>query len=277
MYKISKTDQDSVQPKALLGESFSRSYSRYAETQEALPPDTATLVCTIISMVMLIWMFVLTSRSYTGEAALWYVFAALAAAIMGYSIYKYIKTRNAYLKAAGKPSTINDKRNEYFGLFGGEAELSEKVLAGDFQDQVKKLAVREQDEVVKNALKDVYDDLTRRNNPDLPVCRLITPLPELFSQPRARLYMKKDGDDFIFFDFNWANPQGEIRCTEDDIVSFGKFSAYPSSINTSGGKIRPESVIVEIAGEGEKPLYLDFVDTEFDKAVKLLPKKKEKK
>ena len=277
MYKISETDQYNVEPKALLSESFSRSYSRYADTQEAVPPDTATLVCTVISMVMLVGMFLFTARSYASEAVLWYVLTGLAAAILIYVIYKYVKTRNAYLKAAGRPSTINEKRNEYFSLFGTEEELGEKVLAGDFQDQVKKLSLREQDEVLKNALKDVYDDLTRRNNPDLPVCRLITSVPQLFTQQRARLYMKKEGNEYVFFDFNWANPQGEIRCGEDDIVSFGRFSAYPSSVNTSGGKIRPDAGVLEIAGEDGKSLYLDFIDTEYDKALRYLPKKKEKK
>jgi len=89
--------------------------------------------------------------------------------------------------------------------------------------------------------------------------------------------MKKDGDKFVFFDMNWASPIGQIECDEDDIISYGRFSTYPASINTSGSKIRPESGIVELAGENGKPVYIDFVDDEFEKALKLLPRRREKK
>ncbi|MBO4326042.1 MAG: hypothetical protein J5950_02075 [Clostridia bacterium] len=277
MIKVSDTNEYNVNPKNMIFDAFSTSYSRYADTQKEVPPDTATLVCTVISMVLLAGMFVLTAFRYESERVLWFAMTGVAFAILGFFVYRYMKQRNAYLQAAGKPNTINTKRAEFVGLFGNVEELDQTMLAGDFQDQVKRLRDREQDEVRKNALKAVFDDLTVINNPDLPVCRLVTTLPERFTQPRARLYMKKSGDKFVFFDINWANPVGQIECDEDDIISFGRFSSYPASINTSGGKIRPESGILEIANEGGTPVYLDFVDDEFEKALKLLPKRKEKK
>ena len=277
MINISDTKEYDVNPKNLVYDAFSTSYSRYADTQKEVPPDTATLICTIISMIMLAGMFILTATRYPEERVMWYVFTGLVAAVLGFFVYRYLKQRKAYLQAAGKPNTINTKRAEFVGLFGNVDELDNTTLAGDFQDQVKRLRDREQDEVRKNALKSVFDSLTAVNNPDLPVCRLITTLPERFTQSRTRLYMKKSGDKYIFFDINWASPIGQIECDEDDIVSFGRFSAYPASINTSGSKIRPESGILELAGNDGKSIFLDFVDDEFEKALKLLPKRKEKK
>lgn len=277
MYKLTETTQYDVNPSAMINESFSKSYSRYADNQQQVPPDTATMICTSVSMLLLIGMFILTATRFKEEQVMWFVATGIAAALLGFFVYRYMKARNAYLANAGKPNTINTKRNEYIALFGNPEELGETALAADFQDTVKKLRDREQDEVRKNALKEIFDELTRKNNPDLPVCRLVTALPERFTQARARLYMKKEGDRYIFFDFNWSSPAGQIECTEDDIVSFGRFSDYPSSINNSGGKIRPESGIVEIAGEDGKSVYIDFIDEEFEKALKLLPKKKEKK
>lgn len=277
MVKITDTNEYDVNPKNMIYDAFASSYSRYADTQKEVPPDTATLICTIISMLMLAGMFVLTAFRYPSERVMWIIFTVLAAGLLGFFVFRYMKQRDAYMKAAGKPNTINAKRAEFVGLFGNADDLDVKTLAGDFQDQVKRLRDREQDEVRKNALKAVFDDLTVINNPDLPVCRLMTTFPERFTQSRARLYMKKQGDKYIFFDINWANPLGQIECDEDDIISFGRFSVYPSSINTSGSKIRPESGILELAGEGGKPVYIDFVDDEYEKALKLLPKRKEKK
>ena len=276
MYKIADTAQYDVNPKKMVYDSFASSYSRYADKQQEVPPDLATMVCTTVSMLILIAMFVLTAVRYSDQALIWYGLCAGAAAVIGLSVFKYIKTRNAYLQAAGKPNLINARRSEYVALFGGDEGLEEKQLAADFQDRVRKLKDKEQETVRKNALKDMFDSLTAVNNPDLPVCRLITALPERFTQPRVRLYFKKDGDNYILFDYNWDNPLGQIEFTEDDIVSYGLFSQYPASINTSGGKIRPESGILEVSGD-KGSVYFDFIGDEFEKALKLLPRRKEKK
>ena len=275
MYTTSDTKQYSVNPKEMINDAFSRSYSRYADTQKELPPDTVTMACSVVSMVLLVAMFALTAVRHKEEAAIWIAFGVASLAALGLIVYRYLKTRSAYLKAAGKPDLINERRSRFLALFGDTAEQTEPMLAVDLQDQVRRLKEREQDEVRKNALKDLFDRLTLINNPDLPVCRLVTKLSERFIQPRARLYMKKEGSKFLFFDCSWSNPLGQIECGEDDIVSFGRFSAYPAAINTSGGKIRPESGILEISGENG-PLYLDFVDDEFEKALKYLPRRKEK-
>ncbi|MBO7406541.1 MAG: hypothetical protein J6V14_02835 [Clostridia bacterium] len=275
MYTTSDTKQYSVNPKEMINGAFNRSYSRFADTQKELPPDTVTMVCSVVSMVLLVAMFLLTAFRHPAEKAIWFAFSAATVGVIGFIIYKYMKTRSAYLKAAGKPDLINARRSEFLALFGETAEQTEPMLAVDLQDQVRRLKDREQDEVRKSALKDMFDRLTKINNPDLPVCRLVTKLNERFTQSRARLYMKKEGNSFIFFDCNWSNPLGQIECGEDDILSYGKFSAYPPAINTSGSKIRPESGILEIAGDNGS-IYLDFVDDEYEKALKVLPRRKEK-
>ncbi len=275
MYTTSDTKQYSVNPKEMINDAFNRSYSRYADTQKELPPDTVTMACSVVSMVLLVGMFALTAVRHRNEAAIWVAFGVAAVAGLVMIVYKYLKTRSAYLKAAGKPDLINDRRSRFLALFGETAEQTEPMLSVDLQDQVRRLKEREQDEVRKNALKDIFDRLTLINNPDLPVCRLITRLPERFTQTRARLYMKKEGGKYIFFDCSWSNPLGQIECDEDDILSFGRFSSYPPAINTSGSKIRPESGILELAGDNGS-VYLDFVDDEFEKALKYLPRRKEK-
>ena len=274
MYTTSDTKQYSVNPKEMIYDAFARSYSRFADSQKELPPDTVTMVCSVVSMVLLIGMFALTAIRTPAERAIWIAFSVATLAIIGLIVYKYLKARAAYLKAAGQPDLIAFRRTQFLALFGETAEQTEPMLAVDLQDQVRRLKDKEQDEVRKNALKDMFDRLTKINNPDLPVCRLVTRLPERFTQTRARLYMKKEGGKYVFFDCNWSNPIGQIECSEDDIKSFGKFSAYPPAINTSGSKIRPESGILELAGDNGS-IYLDFVDDEFEKAMKFLPKRKE--
>ena len=73
------------------------------------------------------------------------------------------------------------------------------------------------------------------------------------------------------------NPTGEITCDEKDILSYGRFSAYPASINTSGGKVKPDSFIVELdAGDGQK-IYFEINGREDEKVKKLFKGIKEVK
>jgi len=276
MIKISETDQYTIAPRELLAQAFSSSYSRYADGQEEVPPDTATMVCTNISMVILIAIFALTAMRYESERFVWFGMCALVVGVIVIVMVKYFKTRAAYLKAAGKPSRVKEKEEAFYALFGGKDAIEESMSAGELYDDVRVHLGKQNDEVLNNALRNISEDLVRKNNPELPACRQITPLKERFTQSRTRCYFRKDGGDYVIFDQNWNDPVGQISFEEDDIVSYGLFSQYPASINKSGGKIRADSGVIELAGE-DGSVYFEFVGDEYEKALKLLPRRKEKK
>ena len=185
--------------------------------------------------------------------------------------------KKEYLKAAGKPSTISQKKIAFFNLFGGMETIPEITLAATLQDRVRPLLGKQRDQIYNTALRSVSEELVLVNNPSLSMCKLITPLKEVFTQSRHRFYFKEEDGKFIFFDSDWMNPKGQIVCDTGDVVSFGKYTNYANSINSaSGGKIRPDAVILEIQDESGH-IYFEFHQSEYDALRKRLPGKKEKK
>ena len=276
MIQIKETERYNINPKALIGDAFETAYTRYAEEQPVTPPDLAMPIFTGISMALLCVLFILTAFEYTSEKVTWLILAALCLFIMARSAYRYIKQRTNYKKAAGKPSTIKTKRDNFFALFEKEEkELPETMPACDMLKLVSPIIGKQNDQVFNTALREISENIAGINNPSHTICKLVNPCGKIFDQAKRRLYFKEDSGKYIFFDSDWMNPKGEIICEEKDVVSFGEYSKY-SGINPSGGKIRPNAVIIEIQDE-ENHIYFEFQADNSSQLKKLLPGKKEKK
>lgn len=276
MIHVEETKQYNVRARGVLANAFEHAYSRYADTQVAAPPDTATMIFSNISMLLVIGMLLLTANRYPDDAT-WYILIAVFAFFIARIIYRYIKARNEYLKAAGKPSTISQKKNAFFALFGDMEDIPEIATASELQDRVRPLLGKQNDVIYNTALRSVAEELIQINNPSLPMCKLITPLEETFTQVRQRFYFKEEDGVLIFFDADWMNPKGQITCDSADVVSFGKYTQYSSRINSAGGgKIRQDAVILEIQDDS-RHIYFEFSQHEYDTLRKRLPGKKEKK
>lgn len=276
MIHVEETKQYNVYAQDMLSEAFERAYSRYADAQEAAPPDKATLIFSTISMALVIGMLLLTAFRYPNDYT-WYLLVAIFVFLIGRLLFRYLKARKEYLKAAGKPSTIAQKKLAFFSLFGGFDAVPTTSTAAELQDKVRPLLGKQNDTIYNTAIRSIAEDLIHVNNPELPLCKLITPTGEIFTQPRHRLYMKVDGDQLIFFDSDWQSAKGQISCDLADVVSFGRFPQYASCINSAGGgKIRQDAVIIEIRDE-EKHLFFEFPQQDYSLIRKLLPGKKEKK
>ncbi len=277
MIRVEETKQYHVRAQSYVSDAFEQAYSRYADTQVAAPPDTVSMVFSIVSMLLVIAMLALTVYFYPDEKLIWLAIIAVFVFLTGRIIFKHIKARKAYLDAAGKPSTISLKKNNFFALFGGIDAIPEVTTAADLQNRVRPLLGKQKDAIYNTALRSVSEDLVRINCPELPTCKLITPLAETFTQVRQRFFFKEESGSLIFFDCDWMNPKGQIVCDVNDIVSFGRYSQYTASINSAGGgKIRPDAVILEIQDESQH-VYFEFPQQEYDTIRKRLPGKKEKK
>lgn len=275
MIQLQETKKYNINPRAVLSDAFTVSYSRFADTQQAAPPDTATMICSLISMVLVIAMLLLTISRYPDT--IWYVLTVAAAAGFAYILYRYFKARNEYLKASGKPSTINQKRKEFFDLFESTEPLPDSFSAAELLNRVRPLLGKQNDNIFNTALRSVSESMIRVNNPELPVCKLITPMKETFTNARQRFYFTEEDGVLLFFDAEWMQPKGQITASVQDLVSFGKFSQYSQSINSAGGgKIRQDAVILELQDEAEH-LYFEFAQSEYEMLRKKLPGKKEKK
>ena len=276
MIKINETKRYNVKPVAVIGDAFETAYTRYAEEQPVAPPDLAMPVFTSLSMVLLFVLFLLTAFEYKDEKHIWFILAGLCIILAGRSCYKYFIQNKQYKQAAGKPSVVKAKRDGFFSFFQDDEDLPETTTAANMLKMVSPIIGKQNDQVYNNALREMSEDLARINNPSLTMCKLLTPCGEIFKQSRRRLYFKDEGAYLVFFDTDWMNPLGEIVCDEDDIVSFGEYSKYPSDINKSGGKIRQDSIIVEIK-DADNHIFFEFQNDSYAELKKALSSRKEKK
>lgn len=276
MIKINETKRYNVKPLEVISDAFETAYTRYAEEQPVAPPDLAMPVFTSLSMVLLFVLFLLTAFEYKAEKHIWFILAGLCIILAGRSCYKYFIQNKQYKQAAGKPSVVKAKRDGFFSFFQDDEDLPETTTAANMLKMVSPIIGKQNDQVYNNALREMSEDLARINNPSLTMCKLLTPCGEIFKQSRRRLYFKDEGAYLVFFDTDWMNPLGEIVCDEDDVVSFGEYSKYPSDINKSGGKIRQDSIIVEIK-DADNHIFFEFQNDSYAELKKALSSRKEKK
>ncbi len=273
MIEIKKTNKYTINPNVLIGDAFESAYTRYAEEQPVTPPDIVLPICTCLSMILLIIMFLLTAHKL--KDWVWLALSVLCLAFMIRSVYKYFKQNKDYKNAAGKPSTIKKKRNGFFALFmTPDKDLPDSMLAGELLKLVSPHVGKQNDQVYNNALRELSETLALTNNPSYTLCKLVNACGDIFDQPKRRLYFKAEGNTLTFFDTDWMNPKGEISCSTNDVVSFGEYSKY-SGISSSG-KIRPDDIIVEIKDDNNH-IFFEFRSDSKQEIKKALPSKIEKK
>lgn len=281
MIEVNKnTSKYNVNPRYMISDTFEDGYKRFANEQVAAPPDKVALIATALSFILLIAILVLTSFTYKDQFYVWLALAALCVILLLRSVMKYTKARKEYLKAAGKPTTISKKRKRFYSLFSDGENLSDLpnvMSAGEFLPIVARLMGKQEEQLYNGVLRTIHEKLAAINNPNLPMAKIITPFGDVFNQTKRRLYVVEEDNKLIFFDADWMNPKGEIVCDMENLVSFGRFSQYPSNINSAGGgKIKPDSVIIEIKDETNH-IYFEMVSDLYNYVKKMLPSKLEKK
>lgn len=281
MIEVNKnTSKYNVNPRYMISDTFEDGYKRFANEQVAAPPDKVSLIATALSFILLIAILILTSFTYKDQFYVWLALAALCVILLLRSVMKYTKARKEYLKAAGKPTTISKKRKRFYSLFSDGENLSDLpnvMSAGEFLPIVARLMGKQEEQLYNGVLRTIHEKLAAINNPNLPMAKIITPFGDVFNQTKRRLYVVEEDNKLIFFDADWMNPKGEIVCDMENIVSFGRFSQYPSNINSAGGgKIKPDSVIIEIQDETNH-IYFEMVSDLYNYVKKMLPSKLEKK
>ncbi|MBQ5762281.1 MAG: hypothetical protein IIW02_05665 [Clostridia bacterium] len=281
MIEVNKnTSKYNVNPRYMISDTFEDGYKRFANEQVAAPPDKVALIATALSFILLIAILILTSFTYKNQFYVWLALAALCVILLLRSVMKYTKARKEYLKAAGKPTTISKKRKRFYSLFSDGENLSDLpnvMSAGEFLPIVARLMGKQEEQLYNGVLRTIHEKLAAINNPNLPMAKIITPFGDVFNQTKRRLYVVEEDNKLIFFDADWMNPKGEIVCDMENLVSFGRFSQYPSNINSAGGgKIKPDSVIIEIKDDTNH-IYFEMVSDLYNYVKKMLPSKLEKK
>lgn len=278
MLQEKETQRYKVNPKAMVDAAFENAYTDGQDGPAITKPDLTVTVFGVVSMVIMAGMYVATYISKGKNDNKWLICLAICAAITLYIVYKYLKNYKIYKNYHSKDNSKYAKKQEFISLFG--EDLPEEMNAIDFLEQISSLTTKSavvQSQTYKTGVLQLSNSLNSRNNPPDLLCKNMTTYGKYLTQTRHRYYIKKEDGMFIFYDQDFMNPTGEIVCEEKDVLSYGRFSAYPSSINTSGGKIRPDSFVVELdAGNGEK-IYFEINGREDEKVKKLFKGIKEVK
>lgn len=278
---LNSTDKYDIEPKKLIEKSFENAYTKTAVTVQVSPPDTLVTVFSVISMVLLAGMFFLTAKYDTSvdkNPSLWYTLAAGCTGIIAYIISKHLKSEKLYKESMKVSKTkVKDEKKENFLEMLEYDELPETMPALDLARKVSSLQSKQTDLTYLTALRQIGEKLSKINNPEDLLCKMISTVPNVFPQPKRRLYVKEKDGQINFYDSDFMHPLGEIVCEKDNVVSFGEYSKYQKRVpNPGGGKIRPESIIVEIKDDNYN-LFFEFRNDDYDEIKKLFGGKKEVK
>ncbi|HHT92030.1 MAG TPA: hypothetical protein GXZ66_00780 [Clostridiaceae bacterium] len=279
MIKVQNTTEKyDIEPKRIIESSFESAYTKTAVTVHVTPPDTIVTIFSVISMILLAGMFFLTAKydsSADRNPALWYTLASLCAGIIAYIISKHMKSEKLYKQhMSGSKTQEKDKKKEAFFEMLEYHSLPEKIHALELARKVSGLMSRQTDFTYLTALRQINDKLSNVNNPDNILCKMISTIPGVFPQPKRRFYLKEEDGQIVFYDADFEDPFGEIICHKDDVVSFGEYVNYSKRVpNPGGGKIRPESIIVELKDDNYN-LFFEFKNHEYEDIRKIFGGKK---
>ena len=270
MIQENQTKRYIVNPKSMIDAAFENAYTDGQDGPVATKPDIAVTITGVLSMLIVTGMYLLTYIEKGKNDKLWLILMAACAAIAVFVVYKHFKALKAYKDYNSTDNSKHGKKMEFFALFGND--LPAEMPAADFLKTISALATKPaviQKPTFKGAMFQLVNMLNSKNNPQDLLCKNITVYGNILTQARHRYYVKKENNSFVFYDQEFMNPAGEIVCDEKDILSYGRFTAYPSSINKSGGKVHQDSFVVEVdAGNGER-IYFEINGRENEKIKKL--------
>ncbi len=271
------TDRYIVSPYDMITDVFESAYSDEQSGPLITKPYLPVTISGTVSMLIIATMCLMTYFS-NGKENIWLILTIVFGLFPVIFFRKYCKQLSEYKKFNSIDNSKYVVKKEFEALFGND--LPSKMNAAEFLRIVAPLAAKPvvaKSNTFKDAVRFLVNALNLKNNPSDLLCKNVTSYGKVMPQTRHRYYIKKEDNSYVFYDQDFMNPSGEIVCDDDDIVSFGKFSSYPSSINKSGGKINPDSIIVEVNAGSEEKIYFEINGKEYDKAKKLFKGHKEMK
>ena len=279
MITVRDTDKYMVDPKATIEKAFEGAYVGSLEKMPQSPPDYLTAIWGSLSILLVGGLYVIVAQNAVknGEApALWYALSAACVAIVGFILFKLIKGHRAFKSASGGEDKKEKERKIFYEITDYYMQPS-RISANEYNKQVSGLIGKQPKELYNNGLRKIADYLGSVNSPKDISCKLLTPFGTIFNQSKKRFYVTVEDGNVRFADFDFANPKGEIVCSEDDVKSFGFYSKYPQNIvHPSAGKVRADSVILEIQDDSNH-LYFEFLPSDAGTVKKLFGSRKEVK
>ena len=273
-----ETDRYNVNAKRLIDDSFESAHTKTSVTVEASPPDNIVTISSVLSMVLVALMLLLTAKKET-DSTIWLTLSILCIGVIAFIISKHVKSAKLYKESKKSPKTKvkDNKKKEFQELFDYEG-LTESYSALDLSRKVSSLLNKQTDPTYVTALRQMTERLSKVNNPTHILGKVITPIPDLFSQSKRRVYMAEKDDKIIIYDADFMHPLGELIADKDNILSFGEYQNYNKKIpNPGGGRIRQDSIIIEIQGDNEESIFFEFRNEDYFDIRKTLGSRKEVK
>lgn len=278
MIQVSETQKYTIDPRKTIERAFEGSYVSSLEKMPSAPPDYLASIWGAISVLLVAVLYYITaiqSAAKNESSTMWYALSAICVAIPIVVIFKLWKSHKAFKSASGGEDKKETERRKFYALMKYDSQPY-NMSASEFTKEVSPLLGKQSKELYNNGVRRISEYLASVNNPDDMCCKLLTPFGTVFNQSKKRFYLSVDEDTVRFTDFDFANPKGEITCSLHDVISFGQYAKYPQNIAPTGGKIRADSVILEIQ-DSENHLYFEFLPQDIVRLKKTFSGKKELK
>ncbi len=278
MIQVSETQKYTIDPRKTIEGAFEGSYVSSLEKMPSAPPDYLSSIwgaASILLVAVLYYITALQSAAKDESSAMWYALSAICVAIPLVVIFKLWKSHKAFKNASGGEDKKETERRKFYALMKYDSQ-PDNMSASEFAKEVSPLLGKQSKELYNSGVRRISEYLASVNNPDDICCKLLTPFGTVFNQSKKRFYLSVDENTVRFTDFDFASPKGEITCALDDVISFGQYSKYSQNIAPTGGKIRADSIILEIR-DSENHLYFEFLPQDIAKLKKTFSAKKELK
>ena len=278
MIKVSETQKYTIDPRQTIERAFEGSYVSSLEKMPSAPPDYMASIwgaASVLLVAVLYYITAIQSAANQESSGLWYGLSAVCVAIPLIVLFKLWKAHKAFQNASGGEDKKETERKRFYTLMKYDAQPS-SITASEFTKEISPMLGKQTKELYNNGIRRISEYLATVNNPDDLCCKLLTPFGNVFNQSKKRFYLSVDGETVRFTDFDFANPKGEITCSQNDVISYGQYAKYPQNIASAGGKVRADSIILEIQ-DSENHLYFEFLPQDIARLKKTFSGKKELK
>ncbi len=278
MIQIGETQKYTVDPRKTIERAFEGSYVSSLEKMPSAPPDYMASIwgaASVLLVAVLYYITAIQSAAKNESSTLWYALSAICVAIPVVVMFKLWKAHKAFKSASGGEDKKETERSRFYALMKYDSQ-PDSISAAAFTKEISPMLGKQSKELYNSGVRRISEYLASVNNPDDLCCKLLTPFGNIFNQSKRRFYLSADENTVRFTDFDFTNPKGEITCSPEDIVSFGPYAKYPQNIAPAGGKIRADSVILEVQ-DSENHLYFECLPQDLVRLKKLFSGKKELK
>ena len=278
MIQVSDTKKYIIEPRRTIERAFEGAYVGSLEKMPSAPPDYMASIWGAASVLLVAVLYYITAVKTIGNGEVgttWYALSAACVAIPLVILFRLWKAHKAFKAVSGGESKKEAERQKFYALMHYDTQPA-SISASEYAKEISPMLNKQSKELYNNGIRRISEYLAGVNNPDALSCKLLTPFGTVFNQAKKRFYLSVEDKTVRFTDFDFADPKGEITCNWEDVISYGQYAKYPQNIAPAGGKIKADSIILEVR-DNENHLFFEFLPHDLARLKKTFSGKQEMK